>query len=84
MGHRYGEWLSRNDSGSAIRQSPTHSTLRAASSSAYAVVWPGPPKDANAWISVATLIASALAATSSSGAPLAFTVTSSTFRPYSS
>ena len=59
------------DCGAAMVQSPTHSTPRAASSSAYAVVWLGPPNDANALISVATRIASAFAVTSSSGGPLA-------------
>ena len=58
-----------------------HSTPRAASSSAYAEVWFGPPHDANALISVATLIASERAASSSSGAPLAFTGTIFTWRP---
>ena len=48
VGQTYGECCSRNDCGCAITQSPTHSTPRAASSSAYAVVWPGPPNDANA------------------------------------
>jgi hypothetical protein len=66
-----------------MRQSPTHNTPRAASSSAYALVCAGPPNDANAFTSEATLIASAFAATSSSGAPLAFTGTISTLRPYS-
>ena len=70
-----------NDSGCAIVQSPRHMTPRAASSSAYADVCDGPPHDANALISVATLMASAFAATSSSAAPLALIGTSFTLRP---
>ncbi len=51
------------------------STPRAESSSAYTEVWLGPPQDAKALISVATLIASERADSSSSGAPLALTGT---------
>ncbi len=59
-------------------QSPRHSTPRAASSCAYASVWPGPPNDANALTSVATLMASARAEASSSGDPVPLTMTSLT------
>ena len=59
-----------------------HSMLRAASSSAKAVVRMGPPQTAKGLMLVAMVTASARAATGSSDAPVAVKGTISTLRPY--